>query len=151
MMFKQISDVLNEISIVYDNLYRSYENLQEFLNDEKSKEMMKYIKDKKNSFSQMLNNYKESGHVQVLKSWLQYSPEYSLDSTIDKHDLKQNSDIDRLNQHVVQIEEWLLNFYAYIINTTSSSKTKEVFEKILERQKKDNKTLSAVVNTFLDI
>ena len=61
MMFKQINDVLNEIRLVYDNLYKSYENLEENLTDEKSQEVMTYIKHKKASFREMLNHYKKSG------------------------------------------------------------------------------------------
>lgn len=150
-MFKQINDVLNEINLVYDNLYKSYENLQKFLKDEKSQEVMHYIKNKKASFREMLNQYKKSGQDEVLRTWLQFSPEHALGNRVADYELKDDADIDRLNQVVVQVEKWLADFYEYVITTTSSSKTKEVFRKLLERQEKDNKTLSAVINTFQDI
>ena len=87
----------------------------------------------------------------MLRTCLQFSPEYTLGNRVSDHDIEDDAGMDRLNQVVVQVESWLADFYEYVITTTSSSNTKEVFRKLLERQEKDNKTLSAVINTFQDI
>ena len=76
-------------------------------------------------------------------------------NTIDHHfeivKLDPDMDIENVHEIVVKNESWLQHFYEYIIETASSSKVKELFKVILERQKRDLKSLASAVKILQDI
>lgn len=151
MMFKQIRELLPEINTIYSKLDQYYDDLNQLLNDEMSTEIVKYIKRKKELFSEMLKYYSKAGNKDVLNTWIQFVPEYDFDHHIDILKLDPDMDIEKVQEVVVNNETWLLDFYEYIVKTTSSSKVKELFQAILERQKKDVKSLVRAVDVLQDI
>jgi len=150
MMFRQIKDIVNEINQVYDRLYEFYGSLLDETEGEKSRELIKYVKSRKKLFSEILNEYKKSGEKEVLATWLQFSPDYSLEQQI-KNIENTSTNLNTLNLLVIRFEAWLLDFYRYIIDTTSSTKVSEFFESLHQRQQKNLKTISTSVKILQDI
>ena len=151
MMFKQIEELLGDIIEVYEHLEKYYKNLENYLNDELSVEIVRYIESKTEIFEEMLKYYKKSGNEEILKTWIQFSPELHHENPVDFKNLNPEMKIDKVNQIVIKNENWLLRFYEYIIQTTSSTRVKELFQTILERQKADLKSLTSSVKILQDI
>ena len=150
MMFKQINDILRELQAVYDNLYKTYESLEKDIEDKKSKEVVKYVLNKKKQFAKMIEDYQSEGRKEILESWIQFSPDFDF----KKHSVemaKENLNIIKLNSIFIHFEEWLIDYYKFIIEKTSSSRVKEAFEIILERQKNDSKSITTAVKLLQDI
>jgi len=150
-MFKQISELLPEINAIYAKLDEYYADLDQHLNNELSGEIVKYIKTKKQLFSEMLKYYSKAGNKDVLKTWIQFTPDYNLDHHIEIYKLDPDMDISKVQQIVINNETWLEGFYEYIVKTTSSTKVKELFQALLERQHKDIKSLVSYVEILQDI
>jgi hypothetical protein len=151
MMFKQIGELIREIDSIYSKLNHYYDDLKEHLNDELSTEIVKYITKKKELFSEMLKYYSRTGNKEVLKTWIQFTPDYDLDNHTDIVKLDPDMDMDSVHEIVVSNETWLQGFYEYIVQTTGSSRVKELFNAILERQRKDTKDLASAIDIIQDI
>lgn len=151
MMFKQIDELLKEISSIYSKLDQYYMDLGQHLNDELSKQIVKHIKRRKELFVEMVKYYGKTGNKDILKTWIQFTPAYNFDHHIEIFKLDPDMDIEKVNEIVVNNETWLQDFYEYIVKTTSSSKVKELFQVILERQKADLKNLASAVVILQDI
>jgi hypothetical protein len=150
-MFKQIGELLNEIDIIYDKMSQYYTNLNEHLNDDLSAEIISYIKTRKQLLRDMIRDYSQAGHEQVLKTWIQFTPDYNLKNNPHISKLDPDMDIEKVQEIVIRNETWLQDFYSYIIQTTSSTKVRELFMVLLERQKKDAKRLASSVDIMQDI
>lgn len=148
-MFKQVKDILQEINLIYNRLYDFYDTLLKVTEDEKAREVIKYVKGNKKLFSDILNDYKKSGEKEVLETWLQFTPEYTLNKQLRNFE-KTDNDINKINLLVIQFETWLLDFYDYIIRTTPSTKVKEIFERLHQRQHKNSKSISTAVKILQD-
>jgi len=151
MMFKQIGELLPEINSIYTQLDEYYQDLDQHLNNELSREMVKYIKTKKQLLGEMLKYYSKAGNKEVLQTWIQFTPDYDFDQQIEIFKLDPDMGISKVQQIVVNNETWLLEFYEYIVKTTSSSKVKELFQAILERQRKDIKNLVSYTEILQDL
>jgi len=151
MMFKQVKDILTQIQDIQNDLNNYYTGISGKTDREKVKILLDSVKETKNKMVKSIEEYKEHGNIDILNTWIQYSPENPVHFDEAEYSITTDMDVEEVVKRIIRHDNWLDTIYEYIAESASSTAVKNVFENMHQNLEHEKRNLAKDVDLIEDM
>jgi hypothetical protein len=151
MMFKQVKDILTQIQNIQNDLNNYYTGISGKTDREKVKILLDSVKETKNKMVNSIEEYKEHGNIDILNTWIQYSPENPVHFDEAEYSITTDMNVEEVVKRIIRHDNWLDTIYEYIAETASSTAVRNVFENMHQNLEHEKRNLSKDVDLIEDM
>ena len=150
-MFKQVKDILTQIQNIQNDLNNYYTGISGKTDREKVKILLDSVKETKNKMVNSIEEYKEHGNIDILNTWIQYSPENPVHFDEAEYSITADMNVEEVVKRIIRHDNWLDTIYEYIAETASSTAVRNVFENMHQNLEHEKRNLSKDVDLIEDM
>jgi hypothetical protein len=150
-MFKQVKDILTQIQNIQNDLNNYYTGISGKTDREKVKILLDSVKETKNKMVNSIEEYKEHGNIDILNTWIQYSPENPVHFDEAEYSITTDMNVEEVVKRIIRHDNWLDTIYEYIAETASSTAVRNVFENMHQNLEHEKRNLSKDVDLIEDM
>jgi hypothetical protein len=150
-MFKRVRDILKILQDEYDQINSYYEHLGNKVEKGKVKLILDHVMQNLSTFKKMISGYGSEEKKSLLDTWIQFSPDASLKLQMADIEIHPDMSVEEVINIVVDIDDWLENYFRFMSEKTSSLKLKEVFSRLSETVNKEKLELVSSSNLLKDM
>ena len=118
---------------------------------EKVKILLDSVKETKNKMVNSIEEYKEHGNIDILNTWIQYSPENPVHFDEAEYSITTDMNVEEVVKRIIRHDNWLDTIYEYIAETASSTAVRNVFENMHQNLEHEKRNLSKDVDLIEDM
>ena len=150
-MFKKVSDILEYLQKVHEDVSDYYQRLADKEDKEKVQIFLDYLREHNDNLKEIIRRYEEEGDNSLLDTWIQYSPQNTIRLEMEIIDFNPKMTIDEILEKALILDNWLENYYDYIAENAPSTRLKEVFYNLYQSIHQDKLELVSGFNSLKEM
>lgn len=142
MMFKQVKDILTLLQNLHKEIIMYYDHLESKTDKQLVRQLLDHLRKNKDEFRAVIERYEDQGYPPVLETWVQFTPEKSVEKEVEKFHFDDEMSIEEVTKVAVHFDNWLEDILRHLIEKTNSKEARVVFSSLLEVLEREKLHLS---------
>lgn len=148
MAYETVRDVFDRIRHFHNQVSEYYHQLHEIADKERVRILLDYMDRHEKKLEECMTEYEDEAPKEVLNAWFKYTPVSTYQECFKDSALKHDMSIDDVITVAIRLDDCLINVFKRIVDSSESSKIKEIFNCLLKSAEKEKKKF---VNEALEL
>jgi rubrerythrin len=137
MAFEQARDVIERARTIHKRMGEQYDLLGDVAERPRVKMLLDYLSRHERHLDEVLAKYEEAISKRILDCWFNYTPEMIPEDCVNCGDLSPDMSIDEIIKRAALVDECLLRLYEEMSNRAPHEDVRNVFQTLLEMEKRE--------------
>lgn len=136
--YETVKEVIGYSKVIHAHIRGYYEALSKKSQSERVKLMLEYLIEEQRQAEGIVGRLEEATDPSILESWMQYAPSFDIAELIRGKPIQADLSLDEIVNITQEFSERLIDFYREAANESELPKVQELFENLVELEKKEN-------------
>lgn len=142
MHYQTVKDVVEHSRQLHKDISDLYSKLSENQAQERVAMLLEYLKRHEDHLEDSLSQFGQDKSQSVLESWLQYSPDHDVSDVLASVTISDHMSTDQVVSMALKLDDYFIDLYQEMIDHTSSSSVKAVFQNLLDMEHQEKIKMS---------
>lgn len=142
MRFKTMKDVIDYSRELHNRLSQQYSELEQLATSERARLMLDYLQRHERHLAETLDQYEVVAAKGLMDTWLQYAPDFPIDTLLDKARNSALNDVDKLVASALEIDDCMLKIYRDIVEKSDLDDIKELAKSLLQMENNEEHNIA---------
>lgn len=142
MHYQTVKDVVEHSRQLHKDISGLYSKLSENQAQERVAMLLEYLKRHEDHLEDSLSQFGQDKSQSVLESWLQYSPDHDVSDVLASVTISDHMSTDQVVSMALKLDDYFIDLYQEMIDHTSSSSVKAVFQNLLDMEHQEKIKMS---------
>lgn len=148
MAYETVKDVFDRVKKFHSLVSEYYHQLYSIADKERVKLLLDYMRRHEEKLEMCIKEYENEASKDVLGTWFKHTPASTYQECFRDSELNHDMSIDDVITVALRLDDCLINAFRRIVDSSESSKIKEIFRCLLNSAEKEKKKF---VNEALEL
>jgi len=151
MHYKTVKDVVDHSRRLHQQISQLYSEMGQQQPQEKVKMLLDYLQRHEKHLEDALCQFEKDKSQKVLDSWFQYAPDQDLTEVLASIEIKENMSTDEVIGMALKLDDYFIELYENMVESSRSSDAKSVFQNLLDMEKQEKIRTARTALTINDM
>ena len=151
MHYKTVKDVVDHSRRLHQQISQLYSEMGQQQPQEKVKMLLDYLQRHEKHLEDALCQFEKDKSQKVLDSWFQYVPDQDLTEVLASIEIKENMNTDEVISMALKLDDYFIELYENMVESSRSSDAKSVFQNLLDMEKQEKIRTARTALTINDM
>jgi len=142
MNFQTVKDVVDHSRRLHAQISDLYQSLSQGQEQVRVGMLLDYLKRHEDHLAESLSQFEKDESQKVLDTWFQYAPDQDLTEVLSNIEVSDHMSTEDVVAMALQLDDYFINLYEDMVEHTSSSAVKAVFQNLLEMEQQEKIRMS---------